>query len=336
MNIIIEGSYLETNEGLIFTVKGHFHPKSLILAYLRYIPDEKGERSRGEIRFKRLYCFNETYEILRRFYPQYINYVEELGLELQSVPIDRISKIYHPDEKLKEIIKAPKTDLEKTISRFVSYISSESGVPISNFGVSGSVLINLATYSSDIDLIVYGSNASRKVYYTLKKIRRENYWVKPHDEKTIEHIVKARWSKTNLNLGMLKRIEINKVLHGLVENREYFIRLVKFPSEIEEAISSKPLGKVKLRAVIKSVEESIFTPCAYKIKDCRVDGDSNLTISELLSFRGKFTEQVQEGEEVEAKGTMERVRYPDRTINRVILGDDEDYLISLKYFENRS
>ncbi|MBS7631220.1 hypothetical protein KEJ47_06565 [Candidatus Bathyarchaeota archaeon] len=336
MDNVIEGSYLETNEGLLFSVKGHFHPEDLIIAYLRYIPDERGERRRGEIRFKRLYEFNETYEILRRFYPQYINYVEKLGLELQSVPIDRVSKIYHPDEKLKEIMEAPKTDLEKTISRFVLYISSESRVPVSNFGVSGSVLINLASCSSDIDLVIYGSKASIKLYYTLKKIRRKDFWIKPYDEKTIEPIAKARWSKTNLNLDKLKKNEVNKVLHGLVEDREYFIRLVKFPAEIKKEISSKPLGRIKLRGVIKSAKESIFTPCTYKIKDCRVEGYGNLKISELLSFRGKFTEQVQEGEEVEAKGTMERVQYPNKTIYRVILGEEEDYLISLKYLETRS
>ncbi|MGB9622642.1 MAG: hypothetical protein ACPL07_02240 [Candidatus Bathyarchaeia archaeon] len=336
LDTIIEGSYLETNEGLLFSVKGHFHPEGLIIAYLRYIPDEKGERRRDEIHFKKLYGFNETYEILRRYYPQYLNYVEELGLELQSVPIDQISKIYNPDEKLKEIMKVPKTDLEKTISRFVSYISSESGVPISNFGISGSVLINLASYSSDIDLLVYGSKASMKVYNTLKKIRKKDYWIKPYDEEMIKPIVKARWSKTNLNLEKLKRIEMNKVLHGLVENREYFIRLVKLPDEIEKAISSKPFGRIKLRGVIQSTEESIFTPCTYKIKDCEVEGSRNLKISELLSFRGKFTEQVQEGEEIEAKGTMERVQYLDRTIDRVILGEDEDYLISLKYLETAS
>ncbi|MGQ9680191.1 MAG: hypothetical protein ACUVV4_05440 [Candidatus Bathyarchaeia archaeon] len=330
LNNIVEGCYLETVDGLLFSVKGHFHPEGLIIAYLRYIPDERGERRRRETSFKRLYSIYETNEILRKLYPQYLNYVKELGLVLQSVPVDRISKVYHPEERLKEIINEPKTDLEKTISCFASHLSDDSGVSINSFGISGSVLISLASFSSDIDLIVYGSEASRRVYYALKRIRRRGHWIQPYDEKTVEHVVKARWGRTNLDLKELKKIEIRKVLHGIVDGREYFIRLVKFPEEVETEVSSKPVGRVMLKGEVSSAEESIYTPCRYRLKDCNVEGNGNLKVLELLSFHGRFTEQVQEGDEVEAKGTLETVQYPDRIMKRVVLGEEDDYLIPLK------
>ena len=44
---LIEGDYVETQEGLLFTVKGIHHPEGQIIAYLRYVPDPMGTRERS-------------------------------------------------------------------------------------------------------------------------------------------------------------------------------------------------------------------------------------------------------------------------------------------------
>jgi len=48
-----EGDFIETFEGLIFDVKGLIHPPNRIIAFLRYFPDEKGERKKNSKRYRR-------------------------------------------------------------------------------------------------------------------------------------------------------------------------------------------------------------------------------------------------------------------------------------------
>ncbi|MCW3992128.1 MAG: hypothetical protein NWE79_05425, partial [Candidatus Bathyarchaeota archaeon] len=143
-------------------------------------------------------------------------------------------------------------------------------------------------------------------------------------------VVKARWGDTGLDLEKLIDIEVGKVLHGRVCDRDYFVRLVKGPKEVEEEMASRPISEVKLRAVVVEARGSIFTPCTYRVRDCVfIDAPCFHKASELTSFRGKFTEQAEEGDAVEARGTLEEVKYSDRTIHRVMLGRRGDYLVPI-------
>ncbi|MGD2142375.1 MAG: hypothetical protein PVH79_02715, partial [Candidatus Bathyarchaeota archaeon] len=164
----------------------------------------------------------------------------------------------------------------------------------------------------------------------LKELREEGEWVRPYNDKSVLGVVRSRWGDTGLNLDLLASIEIRKVLHGLVEKRDYFMRLVRLPHEFEDEVSLS-LGVVSLRAVIKDTSGSIFTPCSYRIDRCRfLTGYGGPEPSELLSYRGKFTEQAGKGNTVEARGTLEEVIRDDKIVRRIVLGAKGDYLIPLK------
>ena len=325
---MIEGDYVETMEGLLFTVKGLFHPEGRIIAYLRYVPDSGGDRIRNGQGYTRVYDLEETMGFLIERFPHYISHVDRIGLTLQTVPYDKVARIYRPRQRLKDLLSNPKNKLEETVAMFVSALSSESGVTLENFGVSGSLLIDLASSDSDIDLAVYGRDAGEKVYAALGVLRETRVWITPYDEVSVGGVLRARWKGSGLDLDKLRGIEIGKLLHGLVQGREYFVRLIKKPEEAEAENSSTPLGEVKLRAVVSEAGESIFTPCRYRVGECVLLGTSHdEKVSELVSFRGRFTEQARERNTVYARGTLEEVEYGDRTIHRVMLGSREDYLV---------
>lgn len=325
--VLVEGDYIETVEGLLFAVKGVHHPQDLTIAYLRYVPDENGERIRDGVRYRRVYDLEETEEFLKRRFPHYLNRIEEKSLVLQSVRNDRISRIYRPREKLDEILSSQKTDLDKIIARFASALA-EQGVSMGDMGVSGSVLIGLDNPTSDVDLISHGVEAGRRAYSALADLREEEAWIRSYDSESVLGVVDSRWGDTDLNLEALADPEIQKMLHGLVEGREYFLRLVKHPGEVEKEASSRPLGEVRLRATVVDSGDSIFTPCTYGIAECSYHGNLELPeASQLLSYRGKFTEQARVGDRVEAKGTLEEAVFGERKIHRIVLGGRGDYLV---------
>ncbi len=327
----IEGDYIETVEGLLFAVKGLHHPKGRVIAYLRYIPDSKGERSRKKVNYRRVYSIEETTEFLRKHHPEYLSYVESRDLTLQSVPLARIDRVYKPRERLIDLMEYPRTNLEKTVARFTSILSSESNIPVGEIGVSGSILIGLVSPLSDVDLIVYGREEGLKAYEALRRLRDACDWISSYDMKTVEKVLKARWGDTGLDLVRFRGIEVRKILHGLVCGRDYFVRLVKKPDEVETEMESKPLCRARLRAVISDGSDSIFAPCTYQVEDCvLLDAPNCHEISEFMSYRGKFTEQAQEGDLIEAFGTLEEVKFRDRVVHRLIMGSMGDYLIPIQ------
>jgi predicted nucleotidyltransferase len=331
---LIEGDYVETAEGLLFAVKGLHHPEGLVTAYLRYIPDPQGGRLRGALRYRRVYDLDETDRLLHERYPRYLNYVERKGLTLQSVQMESIAHTYSACERLKTLVEEPGTELETTIARVVTAISSDSGVPLDGFGVSGSVLIGLTVSTSDIDLIVYGLDAGRKVYISLEELRASQDWIRPYDSETVREVMENRWGDTDLDPEKMVDIETRKVLHGMIDGRDYFVRLVRNPEEFQRETASKSLGRAVLGAVVTDAEESIFTPCTYHVEDCTyLDGALEPEVTQLVSYRGKFTEQARQGDTVEARGTVEEVTYGEETIFRLMLGSRGDYLYPMYAFD---
>jgi len=322
----LEGDYIETVDGLFFAVKGLHHPVDGVIATLRYMPDPEGERTREDVRYRRMYDLEETTRLLDAEHPGYLNRVEGLNLVLQTVPLVKIRRVYKPVERLAHIMEGPRGEPETILVKFVEALRDASGVPEACFGVSGSLLIGLQRPESDVDLNVYGLSEGRRVYETLKRLREELGWVNPYDDSTVQPVLEARWGDTGLSLETLRGVEKAKVLHGLVSGRDYFMRLIR-DREADEA--SRPLGTVTVRATVTDDEGSIYTPCLYCVEGAEAQGH---TVTELLSFRGKFTEMAVEGDVVEARGTLEVAgggvkRY------RVVLGGRGDYLVPVRLLD---
>jgi len=321
-----EGDYIQTNDGLFFAVKGSTHPENLVIAILRYIPDPNGYRVLGGVRYKRVYDIGSTSEYLSKNHPKYINHIPRLGIELQSVPISKIARYYDPRERLNEILSSPEYEVEKVLTDFVSALSASSGVSTDSYGVSGSLLIGLQTGGSDIDINVYGQVNGRRTYYALAELREKQDWVKPLMGELFNSVLSSRWGDTGIPLDKFSGIESSKVLHGLVHGREYFVRLLV----ADNGTVSKPIKRATIKARIFDSSRSIFNPCIYGVTQISGDTD-NLKVSELKSYRGKFTEQAQKDNIVETRGTIEEVHGEDGIYHRLILGGSGDYLLPLNF-----
>lgn len=313
-----EGDYIKTRDGVFFAVKGSIHEETLVTAILRYMPDPDGSRVINGERYRRVYDIGSSTEYLKSKYPVYMNHIERVGLELQSVPTELIAEYYDPKVKLAEIISNQKTGLDQTLSEFVFSLSKVGKIPLHKFGVSGSLLIGAQTPSSDIDLNVYGEESIR-AYSALKRLRNSSGHVKPLDGDLFENVLRSRWSDTGIDLDCFRDIERNKVLHGTVNGIEYFMRLL-IPDELHK---SKPIEKITFEVKIIDASNSIYNPCTYQVHpiDCEYE------IVELKSYRGKFTEHARKGDVVMGRGTLERVMKPSGEYYRVMLGGPRDYIL---------
>jgi len=332
----LEGGYVETPEHLIFTVKGLVHPPGRVIAYLRYMADPSGDRIRSGIKYKRIYGFGDQISIIKSKYPQYMYYDEIWGVEVQSVPLDRISRIYDPTEGLKRLMES--SDLNDQLAQaargFAEEISLASGVDVDFMGISGSLLLSLHTSASDIDFIVYGVKNSLKVRDALRKLLSEESSFRRFSPEELKFLFNFRSIETPMSYELFVKQENRKVIQGVYRGFTYFIRFVKDINEVSEAYgerATRGIGKARVKALVTEDSESIFTPCTYKIKCLEViEGEADPhTLTEITSFRGRFAEQAVKGEIIEVRGRLEEVTFRGKRYQRIVVGATGDYMTSL-------
>jgi predicted nucleotidyltransferase len=330
-----EGDLVETFDGNLFDVKGLVHPPDKVVAFIRYTPHSEGERRRGKVAYRKVYPLHERYDLLREKLPQYLVNDKVFGELLCEVPVESIRLHYQPVAYLKRLRRRRKKDeLENAALRFAQLLKNTADIPWDSLGVSGSLLVGLHTTSSDIDIVVYGSQNCYRVYETLKRlIAEEKNPVKSYTRSELKRLFGFRSKDTSMSFEDFVRTESRKVQQGKFLGHDYFVRCVQDWHEVNEQYGSvlyRPAGYTKIRAVVIDDSQMIFTPCHYEIDDVEiVKGPKGKTIREIVSFRGRFCEQARKGEFVKVQGKIEKVQERGKKVfYRLLLGNRvTDYMI---------
>jgi predicted nucleotidyltransferase len=310
---ICEGFAVETVDGLIFTVKGLLHPPDRLVAYLRYLPDLQGDREREGIRYRRVYRFEEQESILQAQYPVYLGHDAALGIRTQGVPRQLVRTVYDPCHYVATLRRrGPADPVEEHALKLVELLRETAGVPLENLGISGSVLISMHRPDSDIDLIVYGEAEGRAVHQALTCLLDDLLGpVRRPNRKEMAMLHAEHHADTPLFADDFARLQARKVNEGYFRGRQYFIRFVKWPAEAGESYGDRrfePLGTAKIRARVMDDQDAIFTPCRYAVAEVTfLDGPTVADVREMVSFRGRFSDQVRAGKWAVARGSLEQV-----------------------------
>jgi predicted nucleotidyltransferase len=323
----IEGFFIITTDGLVFEVKDVVHPEDRTIAYLRYVPSS--DSSTG---FRKVYNLDEREVYLKDKYPEYLWTSEAHGRVVQSVPREKVSTILNPVEFLTQLQGSDDlTPLQQHTILLVDKLVEETGIGLNDIGLTGSQLVGVAREDSDIDLVVYGLRACRQFYSRLSSVVGNIPEIKRYSGQPLEEHVSFRWREQSDFRDLLFDIEKEKLLQGLVGKYHFFIRLVKAPSDLDHVygnLSFQMMGYQNVTGRVLNSQDSIFTPCEYEV---RCD-DESTGIEKLISYRGRFTEQVSTGDLFEASGRLEQVtdHRTGEQFSHLVLGErSEDFLIPL-------
>lgn len=330
----IEGDYIETKENhLFFDVKGYYHPKDRKICFIRFYPDKTGDRVKDDILYKKIYSLNERFSFLREKFPQYLFYSNQFDLELQGVRNDDIKKIYTPRDCFRILqMKTNLNDIEKKSKELCELYIDEGEVPKGSIGISGSLMVGLNKIDSDIDIIIYGTETSINFQTKLEKIFKHSNNCRRYNSDEYKSHYHWRVGGSDIQFEDYLKIEKRKLHQGKFHNIDFFIRYIKSPQDWKGSYYDyqyKNLGRIKIKAQIINSTDSIFTPSSYKIKTLKLL-ESNLIskifkikeITEINSFRGRFSEQAKDGEIVLIEGKLEKVCYRNQeNYYRVLLTD---------------
>ncbi len=321
--------YIETVEGLIFCVVGYLHPPDRYTAYLKYIPETSGKWGRGQRRYGRALAYyhvtqvEATYKLLEKQYSQYLYDCPIRGIRISAIPKSRVKRYYRPRERLRTILRrGPLDPLEAKLLSLIELLSRASGLKASDFGVTGSLLLGIHNPKfSDIDLTVYGLEASRRV---MEALRRGVDGLEAPSEGWLKDWSRRRAGRLPLSLEKLMEIALRRWNQGFYEDTYFSIHPVRSDEEITEQYGSRiyrRLGQVEGEATIIDASEGIYTPAIYRVEDTSIRGEIVVDeIKEIVSYEGIFSGIFQEDERIGFKGILERVEGEGEKYYRIVVG----------------
>ncbi|MEM2045219.1 MAG: hypothetical protein QXR00_03585 [Candidatus Bathyarchaeia archaeon] len=332
--IPMDGDTFITKEGFVLNVFGYEHPAGRVFAFLKYIParykalfnvkmlERTWRYGNVELfRAEKLYTaknYQSFIEVFKKNFPEYVYFCPYRQKEVISVPIDCISAVYVPREALQLLLKNEKLDdLQCITLEFIRLISEFSNVPIENFGVHGSLALNMHSEKSDIDVVVYGGQNFRKV------------------EAAISELVK----RGVLSYVFNNRLDVARRFKGRFRDRIFMYTAARSPEEVKTKYGEyrfSPLFHVKFRCKVSNDAESIFRPAIYGIEDYRpIDPrfalPSHMVPQTVVSMIGCYRNVARNGDEIEVSGMLERVEKINtgETYYQVVVGsaeNEEEYI----------
>jgi len=305
-----DGDALVTKEGFVFYVFGYEHPKNRVLSFLKYIPSrlksyfpirflgQKWKIGNVElVRSEKLFTAQNYQKLLETFrsrFPRYVYFCPFRGKEVISVPLEFVERVYAPGECLQRLFRKRRKDgLEKLALELISLLSTESGVSLEDFGIHGSIALNMHTEKSDIDFVVYGSRNFRSLEGAVDKLVEEG---------TLKYV-------------FTKRLDRARKHRGRYKDKLFVYNAVRKTEEIEFKYGDYkyfPVKPVTFGCEIVDDTEAMFRPAVYQIANYQpLDSASGLGENEVptrvVSMIGYYRNVARRGDRVKVSGMLERV-----------------------------
>jgi predicted nucleotidyltransferase len=305
-----DGDTFVTKEGFIFNTFGYEHPTDRVFAFLKYIPSEfkalfhvdmLGRTWKyGETRLfraEKLYTAQNYKSFIATFkknFPDYVYYCRLRNKELITAPLKSIERVYVPRDCLTALTKLEHPDiLQKMALDLIRLLSAGSGVGMDDFGVHGSIALNMHAPESDIDFVVYGSENFRKV------------------EEAIARLVNAG----TLSYIISNRLDAARKFQGRYNKKIFMFNATRKPEEVKTKYGThrfSSIDPVRFQCTVSDDSETMFRPATYKISNYKpLDSASELPIDKIpdriVSNIGCYRNVARKDSEVKVSGKLERV-----------------------------
>ena len=272
-------------------------------------------------RAKKLYTaknYKTFIEVFRKNFPDYIYYCPLRNKELLTTPLNLIEDVFVPKDCLIKLREIDNPDSLQTITlNLLDIVSEASGVKLDDFGMHGSIALNMHSIESDIDFVIYGSENFRKVELAIAEL---------------------------VNMGKLSylfsnRLDSARKFQGRYMNKIFMYNAARKPSELNTKYGStrfSPIAPVKFQCTISDDSENMFRPATYKIANYKsLTPSSELQIDKVpdrvISNIGCYRNIARKGGEIKVAGNLERVEVTKtgKIYYQVVVGSatsEEEYI----------
>jgi predicted nucleotidyltransferase len=305
-----DGDTLATKDGFIFNTFGYEHPQDRVFAFLKYIPAEFKALFNVQMlertwkygdtqlfRAEKLYTaknYTTFIAAFRKNFPDYVYYCYLRHKELITAPLNLIDRVFVPRDRLAALMQVKKPDsLQKLALELLNMLSEASGVGLDDFGIHGSIALDMHALESDIDFVVYGSENFRKL------------------EAAIAQLVNAG----KLSYIISNRLDAARKFQGRYKGKIFMYNATRKPEEVKiwyGMARFSSIDPVRFQCTVSDDTEAMFRPATYKITNYKpLDAASELPLDKIpdrvVSNIGCYRNVARQGSEIKVAGQLERV-----------------------------
>lgn len=315
--------FIYTTDGLFFASTNYVHPEGRYISFLRYIPDENGDRELNGRKYRKV-SSEEAYSYLTENHPEYLYNCQVTKVEnMMGVPFEKVEKIIRPQDRLKDIMENGEDKNPEIIAKLLdlaNFFHYVGKIDYDHLGISGSILPGLHKSDvSDIDFVIFGLENHRKAMKAFRENKGEEVFI-PELKKSIkvEGITDDYWDflydkrikDDSLTKEEFRWYENRKGNRGTINGTLFDILATKDYDEIQGSWGDtvyEPVGTATVECRIKSALGAFDNPSSYTIEDLKIIDGVDAPIEEIVSFTHTYAGEVEDGEEVVARGKVEKV-----------------------------
>lgn len=304
--------FIETREGLLFSVVLNLHPVSGIISQLRFRRTSTGLVKIGSTQ--------DSYQFLSD-YPGYVQFCPELDRDLVIVPRDCVMRHYNPTSGLIEIMKS---DNGADVSVIVSELLLKSGLHLDDLGITGSYLIGAQDHESDIDLVIYGLDTYNRLVLALQECVEQAIF-SPLDRGDWQRIYQKRGLDATTGYTFREflwhesrkwnRAKLGKRRFDLLSGR----RIEEITGDFQD-FTFKRLGEAHVECKVIDSSLGFDYPARYQVSNCNALCQN---VREIVSFTHTYIDQVREGEVALCAGILEKVSGKE-DYYRILIGSSRE------------
>ncbi|WP_308299834.1 hypothetical protein [Streptomyces sp. CJ_13] len=303
--------YLLDRHGVVFKVIGDVHPPTHYLGYVKYYPDDKGDRQLFGRTYRQNTIVSKAFGILADR-PECYLYSDTIGCVITGVPRPDVTRHYSCRHALAVLHQAPQLlgstpvarDLKAVIDRIVDLGAQDV------IGVTGSFLVGCFNARSDVDLVCYG----RRGYEAADELFSDRDLIRPYegDALTRLYLRRAKYM-TGSSFDVLMRQETRK-LQGLTAGADAHINCEPLREDGDRTftdVTTKEVGAISVVATITDDVQGLATPALYGIGvdtviQSTVDDPEIFArrITHMRSYLGAYTGAFRTGDTVYLSGKL--------------------------------
>ena len=238
-----------------------------------------------------------------------MHYSQVLDAHLHAVSLTRIVKHHRPKQRLQDLMQAKQHDaIESDLFELCSLLQ-QSGLDLSQTGITGSLLIGAQQASSDIDLVCYNRTTFHQCRDITRKLIKQQY-LHELDEQDWQESYQRR--SCDLSYNEYVWHERRKYNKAVINGRKFDLNFID-DTFTPDLASYQKGAAITLECIITDDTHGFDYPAEFKIAHDQIDA--------IACFTATYTGQALKGETVHVSGIIEQNQHG---VKRIVVGSSRE------------
>ena len=292
--------FVQTEHGLVFAVVSDGLEHGKVLCFLRYIYRE-GQWQKVDT--------DTANTLLKKNHPEFLYFSEALDALLHAVDASAVKQHFQPQLVLQELLALDSSEPVIEDMQKLCHLLKANQLDLTQFGVTGSILVGMQNHASDIDLVCYQREAFHQARHVIQAMIAQDKCQALNDQDWL-----SAYQRRACDFALDDYIwhEQRKYNKAIFNQRKFDLSLIAAKPKSSVSRFQKQ-GAIHLIAEVSDDHYAFDYPAILEIK--------HLDIAEVVCFTATYAGQAKIGETIEVAGQLE---VDDNGCRRIVVGSNRE------------